>query len=111
MFYLCFCHACLRFKLVHISKNMQKCPLGSHILVGRRIRCNTGSASGSVNAWTMPRKRRAYDGIFYDGADKRESVRRSGTHRSTVSHSSLRSLPKPRSQLGDCALSGMFVTV
>ena len=26
MFYLCFRHACLRFKLVHIAKNIQQRP-------------------------------------------------------------------------------------
>ena len=35
MFYLCFCHACLRFKLVQIAVNMQQRPLGSHFWVGR----------------------------------------------------------------------------
>ena len=35
-------HACLRFKLVHVAENVQQRPLGSHISVGRRIRCNTG---------------------------------------------------------------------
>jgi hypothetical protein len=44
MFYVCFCHACLRFKLVHIAVNIQQRPLGSHFSVGRRIRCNTGVA-------------------------------------------------------------------
>ena len=36
-------HACLRFKLVHVAENVQQRPLGSHISVGRRIRCNTGT--------------------------------------------------------------------
>ena len=35
-------HACLRFRLVHVAENVQQRPLGSHISVGRRIRCNTG---------------------------------------------------------------------
>ena len=43
MFYVCFCHACLRFKLVHIAENMQQRPLGSHFSLGRRIRCNSGT--------------------------------------------------------------------
>jgi hypothetical protein len=43
MLYLCFCHACLRFKLVHIAEHVQQRPLGSHISTGRRILCNTGT--------------------------------------------------------------------
>ena len=38
------------------------------------------------------------------GQCKRESAQHLGTHRSTVSRSSLRSLRKPHSQIGDCAL-------
>ena len=40
-------------------------------------------------------------GQGYDGA---VNVSGKGTHHSTVSRSSLHSLQKPRSQLGDCAL-------
>ena len=43
MLYLCFCHACLRFKLVHIAEHVQQRPLGSHISTGRRVRRNTGT--------------------------------------------------------------------
>ena len=50
MFHVCFCHACLRFKLVHIAENMQQRPLGSHFSLGRRIRCNTGVAIATSDA-------------------------------------------------------------
>jgi hypothetical protein len=50
MFQVCFCHACLRFKVVHIAENMQQRPLGSHFSLGRRIRCNTGVAIATSDA-------------------------------------------------------------
>ena len=68
----------------------------------------------------MPRKRRAYDGIFasvktpYDGDGNVSGKARGVQARiAAVSCSSLRSLQKPRSQLGDGTplRSGMFVTV
>ena len=38
-------HACLRFKLLHATENVQQRPLGSDFSVGRRILCNTRSLS------------------------------------------------------------------
>ena len=36
-------HDGLRFKLAHVSENVQQRPLGSDFSVGRRIKSNTGT--------------------------------------------------------------------